>query len=39
MTSSINSRFAAAFAALACAIFTIGFSVAPAVGTVSGMVA
>jgi hypothetical protein len=39
MTPSINTRFAAMFAAIACTFITIGFSVAPAVNTASGLVA
>lgn len=39
MTSSLNTRVAAVFAAIACAVLTIGFSVAPAVAPVSGLVA
>jgi hypothetical protein len=35
----INTRFTSMFAAIACAIVTIGFSVAPAVAPVSGLVA
>lgn len=37
--TSINTRFASMFAAIACAIVTIGFSVAPAVAPISGLVA
>lgn len=39
MTSSPESRFAAFFAAIACAVLTIGFSVAPAVSSASVLVA
>jgi hypothetical protein len=39
MTPSAESRFAAFFAAIACAIFTVGVSVAPAVNAASGLVA
>ena len=39
MTPTTESRFAAFFAAIACAILTIGFSVAPAVTTASALVA
>jgi hypothetical protein len=39
MTTSINTRFGSMFAAIACAIITIGFSVAPAVTSASGLVA
>jgi hypothetical protein len=39
MTTSINTRFASMFAAIACAVITIGFSVAPAVNSASGLVA
>jgi hypothetical protein len=39
MAPSINARFAAVFAAIACAIITIGFSVAPAVTPISVVVA
>jgi hypothetical protein len=34
-----QTRFASMFAAVFCAIVTIGFSVAPAVSSVSGLVA
>jgi hypothetical protein len=37
--TSINTRFASMFAAIACGIITIGFSVAPAVAPVSALVA
>jgi hypothetical protein len=37
--TSINTRFASVFAAIACAFITIGFSVAPAVTATSGLVA
>jgi hypothetical protein len=37
--TSLNTRFASMFAAIACAIITIGFSVAPAVNATSGLVA
>jgi hypothetical protein len=39
MTTSVETRFASLFAAIACAIITIGLSVAPAVNTASAMVA
>jgi hypothetical protein len=39
MTPTPESRFAAFFAAIACAVLTIGFSVAPAVNAASAMVA
>jgi hypothetical protein len=39
MTNSNQSRFASLFAAVFCAVVTIGFSVAPAVSSVSGLVA
>ena len=34
-----QARFASMFAAIFCAVVTIGFSVAPAVSSVSGLVA
>jgi hypothetical protein len=37
--TSINTRFASVFAAIACTFITIGFSVAPAVTSASGLVA
>jgi hypothetical protein len=39
MTSTHETRFAAFFAAVACAIITIGLTVAPAVTPVSGLIA
>jgi hypothetical protein len=39
MTNSNQTRFASMFAAIFCAVITIGFSVAPAVSHASGLVA
>jgi hypothetical protein len=39
MLQSNNSRFTSMVAAIACAIITIGFSVAPAVSPVAGIIA
>lgn len=39
MTSNSETRFAAFFAAIACAFLTIGFSVAPAVTSATVLVA
>ena len=39
MTIAARTHFASMFAAIVCAVVTIGFSVAPAVSQVSGLVA
>jgi hypothetical protein len=39
MTTTANTHIASALAAIACAIITIGFSVAPAVASISGTIA
>ena len=39
MTNSNQNRFASMYAAIFCAVVTIGFSVAPAVSSVSGLAA
>lgn len=39
MSSTLNLRIASVLAAVVCAIITIGFTVAPAITPVSGLVA